>query len=106
MPWRSHMHHAHAPPQHPGYAPYRHQGRDYGITLNYNSGLAGSRMLGTGPKVQGQTVPLAGVAVSERGSSIRAVCVAKTAASLIAANPGSCASNTTCNFSPTLLLQL
>jgi hypothetical protein len=36
---------------------YRHRGRDYGVTLNYSSGLAGSRTLGTGPTSTKQAVP-------------------------------------------------
>ncbi len=72
---------------------YRHSGRDYGITLNYNSGLAGSRSLATGTptQTQGQAVPSTGVAVAIRSSSFQRFCVPQDrAAALVAASPGSC----------------
>jgi RHS repeat-associated protein len=81
---------------------YRHGGRDYGVTLNYNSGLAGSRTLGTGPSGSAQAVPSAGVAVSVRSQTFSKMCAAQeAAASLIAANPGSCGLGS-CNLGATL----
>ena len=59
---------------------YQHRGRDYTLTLNYNSGLAGSRTLGTAPTVSVQSVPAATVAVSTGSFSIKAACVPNSAA--------------------------
>ena len=70
---------------------YRHSGRDYGVTLNYSSGLAGSRTLGTAPSSSAQAIPTTGVGVSVRAQSYQKMCLPQNAApSVVAGNPGSC----------------
>jgi RHS repeat-associated protein len=71
---------------------YPHRGRDFGVTLNYNSALAASRSLGTPPQTTAGAIPVTGVAVAIRGDSFQRQCIASQtrAAVLIAATPGAC----------------
>ncbi len=70
---------------------YRHRGRDYGVGLNYDSGLAGNRTLGTGPSGSSQVIPVTSVGVSARGTLIQKMCLPQDAAAkALAASPGSC----------------
>jgi len=83
--------------------PYQHRGRDYGVSLNYNSGLAGSRTLGggggTATSTPSQAAPPSGVSVAIKSSSASAFCVSQDrAAAVVASSPGSCEGGT-CSLS-------
>ncbi len=70
---------------------YNHRGRDYGVSFNYNSGLAGGRTLNSGSSTPSQAAPPSGVGVSIPSSSLGSFCVPQNrAAAIVASTPGSC----------------
>ncbi|MCW5777488.1 MAG: hypothetical protein KIS87_13710, partial [Phycisphaeraceae bacterium] len=67
-------------------------GEDLGLTLHYDSSLAGSRKLGPAPQAHGAAVPIGSLAVSVSSAQAKVECIPRGSLSGTSTSPGSCSS--------------